>query len=171
MASLLHAPIGPRAPETFNVIIEIPRGSTNKYEYDPASGLFKLDRVLFSPLFYPFDYGFVPSTHYVDGDPIDALVMVWHPTFTGCMVEARPIGVLEMSDEKGPDEKILCVALNDPRFGYRKHMDEISPHTLKEVVHFFQVYKDLEEKAVEVVGWHGPELAIEIIQRYRTDQR
>lgn len=171
MASLLHAPIGPRAPETVNAIIEIPRGSTNKYEYDPASGLFKLDRVLFSPLFYPFDYGFIPSTHYIDGDPIDVLVMIWHPTFTGCMIEVRPIGVLEMRDEKGPDEKVLAVASNDPRFGYRTHFDQISPHTLKEVMHFFQVYKHLEEKQVDVVGWHGPELANELIMKYRTDQK
>ena len=162
--------IGDNAPDVFNTIIEIPRGSTNKYEWDAESGYFKLDRVLFSPLFYPFDYGFIPQTHYLDGDPMDVLVMVYHPTFPGCIVEARAIGVLEMRDEKGPDEKLLCVATKDPRYGYRRHYEEISPHTLKEVMHFFQVYKDLEEKSVDVVGWHGPELAIELIQKYRTDQ-
>lgn len=161
--------LGPNAPDTFNTIIEIPRGSTNKYEFDQETGYFKLDRVLYSPLFYPFDYGFIPNTKYIDGDPIDVLVMVWHPTFSGCLVEARAIGVLEMRDEKGPDEKILCVATHDPRFGYRKHYDEVSPHTLKEIMHFFQVYKDLEDKTVDVVGWHGPELAHEIIQKYRLD--
>ena len=169
MQSLLDLPIGPNAPETFNTVIEIPRGSTNKYEYDPETNLFKLDRVLFSPLFYPFDYGFVPNTKYLDGDPVDALVIAWHPTFSGCLVEAKPIGVLEMRDEKGPDEKLLCVALKDPRFGYRNHYNEISRHTVKEIFHFFQVYKDLEDKEVEVLGWHGPELAKEIIQKYRTD--
>jgi len=167
--SIINLPVGENSPETFNVVIEIPRGSTNKYEYDPVTDQFKLDRVLFSPLFYPFDYGFIPSTQYIDGDPIDVLVMIWHPTFTGCLIEASPIGVLEMRDEKGPDEKILAVATKDPRFGYRKHYNDISPHTLKEVFHFFQVYKDLEEKFVDVVGWHGPELAREIIAKYRTD--
>jgi len=162
--------IGPDAPNMVNAIIEIPRGSTNKYEFDYDSGLFKLDRVLFSPLFYPFDYGFIPQTHYLDGDPMDVLVMIWHPTFPGCLVEAVPIGVLEMRDEKGPDEKILCVAKRDPRFGYRTSIDEISPHTLKEVMHFFEVYKDLEDKSVEVVGWHGREMAVDLIQKYRTDQ-
>ncbi|MBL8088165.1 MAG: inorganic diphosphatase [Chthonomonas sp.] len=162
--------IGPNAPEIVNTVVEIPRGSTNKYEWDPESGLFKLDRVLFSPLFYPFDYGFIPQTHYLDGDPLDVLVMIWHPTFPGCLIEAKPIGVLEMRDEKGPDEKILCVAKNDPRFGYRQSIDEISPHTLKEVMHFFEVYKDLEDKSVTVVGWHGRELAVDLIERYRTDR-
>jgi inorganic pyrophosphatase len=163
------AKIGPNAPEIVNAIIEIPRGSTNKYEWDPESGLFKLDRVLYSPLFYPFDYGFIPQTHYLDGDPLDVLVMIWHPTFAGCLVESIPIGVLEMRDEKGPDEKILCVAKNDPRFGYRRSIDEISPHTLKEIMHFFEVYKDLEDKSVDVVGWHGRELALDLIAQYRTD--
>jgi inorganic pyrophosphatase len=163
-------PLGPQAPEVFNTVIEIPRGSTNKYEWDPETGLFKLDRVLFSPLFYPFDYGFIPQTKYLDGDPLDVLVMVSHPTFPGCLVEARAIGVLEMRDEKGPDEKILCVAARDPRFGYRTHYEQLSPHTLKEVMHFFQVYKDLEEKSVDVVGWHGPELANQLIMDYRLDK-
>lgn len=162
--------IGANAPEVFNTIIEIPRGSTNKYEWDPESGYFKLDRVLYSPLFYPFDYGFIPQTEYLDGDPMDVLVMVYHPTFPGCIVEARAIGVLEMRDEKGPDEKLLCVATKDPRYGYRQHFEEISPHTLKEVMHFFKVYKDLEDKEVDVVGWHGPELARELIAKYRTDK-
>jgi len=162
--------VGPNAPEIFNTIIEIPRGSTNKYEYDLETGYFKLDRVLYSPLFYPFDYGFIPNTKYIDGDPIDVLVMVSHPTFSGCLVEARAIGVLEMRDEKGPDEKILCVATHDPRYGYRRHYNEVNPHTLKEVMHFFEVYKDLEDKNVDVVGWHGPELATEIIMKYRLDQ-
>ncbi len=169
MSAVLHAKLGESAPDVCNAIIEIPRGSTNKYEYDEEAGLFKLDRVLFSPLFYPFDYGFFPQTHYLDGDPLDVLVMVSHPTFAGCMVEVRPIGVLEMRDEKGPDEKILSVAAKDPRFGNRSHIDDLSPHTLKEVMHFFRVYKDLEDKAVEVVGWHGPEVAKSLISKFRTD--
>lgn len=167
--SLLNAKIGPNAPRTFNTVIEIPRGSTNKYEVDAETGLIKLDRVLYSPLFYPFDYGYIPETHYLDGDPLDVLVLLTHPTFPGCVIEASAIGVLEMTDEKGPDEKILCVATKDPRFGYRTSMDQLNVHTTKEIMHFFRVYKDLEDKAVEIVGWQGPEYAIDLIQKYRTD--
>jgi inorganic pyrophosphatase len=169
--SLLNAKIGPDAPESFNVIIEIPRGSTNKYEVDQETGLVRLDRVLYSPLFYPFDYGYIPQTHYLDGDPLDVLVLCSHPLIPGCLVECGAIGVLEMRDEKGPDEKILCVARKDPRYGYRSDLTQVNEHTTKEIIHFFEVYKELEEKSVEVVGWHGPELARELISRYRTDQR
>jgi inorganic pyrophosphatase len=169
--SLLDVPIGKQAPDIVNTIIEIPRGSTNKYEIDPESGMLKLDRVLYSPLFYPFDYGFIPQTHYLDGDPLDVLVLLSHPTFPGCIVEAKPIGVLEMRDEKGPDEKILCVATKDPRYGYRDSIKRVNPHTLKEVMHFFEVYKTLEEKDVDVVGWQGEELALELIRKYRTDKQ
>lgn len=168
--SLLDVKIGPGAPETFNTVIEIPKGSTNKYEVDQETGTIKLDRVLFSPLFYPFDYGYIPQTHYLDGDPLDVLVLTSHPLFPGCVVEASPIGVLKMSDEKGPDEKILCVALKDPRYGYRKTLEELNNHTLKELQHFFEVYKTLEEKSVEIEGWEGRELALKLISEYRTDQ-
>ena len=168
--SILDVPIGPKAPHLVNTVIEIPRGSTNKYEIDQQTGVIKLDRVLFSPLFYPFDYGYIPQTHYLDGDPLDVLVLVSHPTVPGCVIEAKPIGELEMRDEKGPDEKILCVAIKDPRYGYRDSIDRVNPHTLKEVQHFFEVYKTLEEKDVDVVGWRGLDLALELIARYRTDQ-
>lgn len=168
--SLLDLPIGPKAPHEFNVVIEIPRFSTNKYEVDPELGVLRLDRVLYSPLFYPWDYGFIPSTRYIDGDPIDALVLISHPTFPGCLVECKPIGVLEMTDEKGPDEKLLCVALKDPRFGNRSSLEDLNPHTINEIKHFFQVYKDLEDKNVDVVGWHGVEKAIGIVEAYRLDR-
>lgn len=168
--SLLNVKIGPRAPHEFNTVIEIPKGSTNKYEFDPETGVMKLDRVLYSPLFYPFDYGFIPQTNYLDGDPIDVLVLVSHPTFPGCVVEAKAIGVLEMRDEKGPDEKILCVATKDPRFSFRKSLNDLQDHTRKEIMHFFEVYKTLEEKSVDVVGWQDASLAIELIERYRTDR-
>lgn len=166
----LSLPIGDRAPEEVNAIIEIPRFSTNKYEVDPELGVLRLDRVLYSPLFYPWDYGFIPSTKYLDGDPIDVLVFVSHPTFPGCLVEAKPIGVLEMKDEKGPDEKLLCVASKDPRFGTRDNMDDFNAHTIAEVKHFFEIYKLLEDKEVDVVGWHGREHAYKIIQDYRLDR-
>ena len=168
--SLLNAKIGNYAPDKFNVVVEIPRGSTNKYELDEESGLIKLDRVLFSPLFYPFDYGFIPQTRYLDGDPMDMLVLLAHPTFPGCIMEASAIGVLCMTDEKGPDEKILCVATKDPRYGYRKSLTELNPHTTKEIEHFFAVYKELENKSVDILGWKDRDAAIELIEKYRTDR-
>lgn len=169
--SLLNAKIGPDAPNVFNTVIEIPRGSTNKYEVDGETGIIKLDRVLYSPLFYPFDYGYIPQTHYLDGDPLDVLVLLSHPTFPGCVIEASAIGVLEMTDEKGPDEKILCVAKRDPRYGYRTDLTQLNDHTTKEIMHFFEVYKGLEDKHVDVVGWKGPDLARELIEQYRTDNK
>lgn len=165
--SLLNAKIGENAPESFNVVIEIPRGSTNKYEVDKDTGLIRLDRVLYSPLFYPFDYGYIPETHYLDGDPVDALVLITHPTFPGCIIEASPIGVLEMTDENGPDEKVMCVAVKDPRYGYRKSLDQLNEHTTKEITHFFEVYKQLENKFVEIKGWKDRETAMQIIRDFR----
>jgi inorganic pyrophosphatase len=168
--SLLNAKIGLHAPEIFNVVVEIPRGSTNKYEVDPETGLMHLDRVLYSPLFYPFDYGYIPQTHYLDGDPLDALVLLSHPTFPGCVIEVAAIGVLYMTDDKGPDEKILTVAVKDPRYGYRRSLTQLNDHTLKELQHFFEVYKQLEEKAVEIHGWREREDALGLIEKYRTDR-
>jgi len=165
--SLMNIPLGSRAPREFNVVIEIPRFSSNKYEFDPELGALRLDRVLFSPLFYPWDYGFLPQTNYLDGDPIDALVLVSHPTFPGCVIESKPIGVLEMDDGGKPDEKLICVALKDPRFGQRSSLSELNPHTVKEIHHFFEIYKLLEEKQVNVKGMQGPEAAIEIVEKYR----
>jgi inorganic pyrophosphatase len=168
--SLVGAKIGPDAPRVFNTIIEIPKGSTNKYEVDQETGIIKLDRVLYSPLFYPFDYGYIPQTHYLDGDPLDVLVMMSHPTVPGCQVEAHAVGVLLMTDDKGPDEKVLCVAERDPRFKNRKSLDDLQPHTLAEISHFFEVYKALEDKTVDIHGWRGPEFALELIEKYRTDR-
>jgi inorganic pyrophosphatase len=168
---LLHElPLGSGAPEIINVVIEIPKGSSNKYEYDSSLGTMRLDRVLYSPLFYPFDYGFVPQTKSLDGDPLDAFVMVSHSTFPGCIVEARAIGVLEMVDEKGQDEKVFCVATRDPRYAGRKTLEDLQEHTLREVIHFFEVYKSLEEKAVEIIGWKDAARARELIEAYRTDR-
>ena len=168
--SLLNVPIGPNAPEEFNVIIEIPRFSTNKYEMDPDLGVMRLDRVLYSPLFYPWDYGFIPQTKYLDGDPVDCLVLISHGTYPGVVVDAKPIGVLEMIDGGLPDEKILCVASKDPRFGNRDSMDKIHQHTLDEIVHFFEVYKTLEQKSVEIFGWKDRNEALSIVDKFRTDR-
>lgn len=162
--------LGANAPETVNVVVEIPKGSTNKYEIDHETGVVKLDRVLFSPLFYPCDYGFIPETLYSDGDPLDALVILTHPTFPGCIVEAKPIGALGMRDEKGVDDKIICVATKDPRYSDIDDLDDLSEHLRREIVHFFAVYKELEEKAVEVLGWNTKIKAHQIIMDFRTSK-
>lgn len=167
---LRNLPVGIDPPRIINVVIECPKGTTNKYEYDVETSTMRLDRVLFSPLYYPFDYGFVPQTHYLDGDPLDALVVLSHPTFAGCVIEAKPIGVLEMSDEKGKDEKLLCVATKDPRFCHWENMSHFSRHRQREIMHFFRVYKDLEDKSVDVVGWHDVDVAQRIIEEFRTDR-
>lgn len=167
--SLLSVPIGSHAPDVVNTVIEIPKGSTNKYEIDPATGVIRLDRVLYSPLYYPFDYGYIPQTKGRDGDTLDVLVVLSHPTFPGCVVEAKPLGVLLMKDDKGYDEKIISVAKRDPRYTSLKSLDDLRDHTLKEVMHFFEVYKQLEEKEVEVMGWKSVDSAIEVIQKYRID--
>lgn len=165
--SLLNVPIGDNSPEEVNVIIEIPKLSQNKYEVDPDLGVMRLDRVLFSPLHYPADYGYVPQTKYLDGDPVDALVLISRPTYPGVVVDARPVGVLEMRDGGKPDEKILCVATKDPRFNPRYSMKDMNPHTLAEIVHFFEVYKALENKEVEILGWKDVEAAHDILRTYR----
>jgi inorganic pyrophosphatase len=168
--SLLNVKIGEGAPDVINAVIEIPRGSTNKYEVDAQTGMIRLDRVLYSPLFYPFDYGYIPQTHYLDGDPLDVLVLLSHPTFPGCVIEAAPIGVLFMTDDKGPDEKVLAVATKDPRYGYRRSINQLNEHTTKEIAHFFEVYKDLEDKSVEIHYWRDRDDALKLIEKYRTDR-
>lgn len=162
------------AIESIEVLVEIPRGSRNKYEYDKARGVFVLDRVLFSSIHYPTDYGFVVDTLAEDGDALDALVVVHEPSFPGCHIIARPIGVLDMRDEKGPDQKILAVPLGDPRFQNRHDLSDLEPHWLREIENFFQTYKALEDKWTEVVGWEGAEAAATAIsvtrERYRREQ-
>jgi inorganic pyrophosphatase len=150
--------------ETFDVMIEIPKGSRNKYEYDPVKKVIRFDRMLFSPVHYPADYGFIPETLALDGDPLDALVLVWESTFPGCLIEAFPIGLFMMRDEKGEDEKILCVPKNDPLWNYIESLEDVPPHLLKEIEHFFAIYKDLEEKEVTIEGWRDKEAAIKVIR-------
>ena len=149
---------------TFDAIIEIPRGSRNKYEMDHETGLIRFDRVLFSPMFYPADYGFVPNTLGLDGDPLDVLVFLTEPTVPGCVIEVKPIGVLNMSDDKGQDEKILCVPVADPTWNQLEDINDMNPHTLKAVEHFFKTYKDLENKTCIVEGYGDKAQALEIIQ-------
>lgn len=164
-----NVPIGDDAPRIVNAIVEIPQGSSNKYEYDHHLGIFRLDRTLYSPLHYPFDYGWVSQTMANDGDPLDILVITSQPTFPGCVIAARTLGVLMMRDDKGPDEKILSVAAADPRFANIARLSDLPGHILKEIVHFFDIYKELEEKQTTVLGWQDMELAHHIIQRFRQD--
>lgn len=159
---------------SIEAFIEIPRGSRNKYEYDHERGLFKLDRVLFSSVHYPSDYGFIPNTLSLDGDPLDVLVIMENPTFPGCVIDARPIGFLDMQDEQGRDEKILSVPSKDPRFRHIQTLDDIGPHWQREIENFFATYKALEDKWTELLGWKDENQAWEIIaeseQRYREFQ-
>jgi inorganic pyrophosphatase len=140
-------------PGTVTVFVEIPKGSRNKYEFDPATGHIVLDRMLFTSMQYPADYGFIEGTLAGDGDALDALVFVGEPTFPGCRIHARPIGLFRMRDEKGPDEKILCVPLRDPMWSQIGDVSDLNANLLNEIQHFFQVYKDLDNKKVETGGF------------------
>ncbi|MBT8186123.1 MAG: inorganic diphosphatase [Croceitalea sp.] len=144
---------------SFDVLIEIPKGSRNKYEYDFDLKKIRYDRMIFSSMMYPADYGFIPETLALDGDPLDALVLVTEPTFPGCVMEVKPIGVFHMTDEKGPDEKIICVPVSDPVWNKVNDLSELNPHLIKEIEHFFKVYKDLEKKKVDVGGFGNLEEA------------
>ena len=139
--------------KTFDVLIEIPKGSRNKYEYDFELKKVRYDRMIFSSMMYPADYGFIPDTLALDGDPLDVLVLVTEPTFPGCVMEVKPIGVFHMADEKGPDEKVICVPVSDPVWNRLEDLKDVNGHLIKEIEHFFQVYKDLEQKKVDVEGW------------------
>jgi inorganic pyrophosphatase len=159
MTDYLTLPIGEKSPEAVNAVIEIPGESINKYEYDKQLNVFRLDRNLYSPVHYPGDYGFIPSTLSEDGDPLDVLVLVDAPSFSGCVMTVRPIGLLEMLDQGVLDEKVLAVGKNNPRYTDVWNYSEIYPHMLKEITHFFSIYKDLEGKRVEVNGWHDAAFA------------
>lgn len=139
--------------ELAEVFVEIPKGSRNKYEWDKATRRFVLDRMLFSAVQYPGDYGFVPDTWAEDGDPLDALVVLGEPTFPGCTIHGRVVGVFYMTDEKGPDAKIIAVPDEDPRWAFVQELDDVPDHLLAEIKHFFSIYKDLEGKSVEVGGF------------------
>ena len=158
---------GPQCPEVVRMIVEIPKNSANKYEYDTKLGVFRLDRALYSPMHYPGDYGFIPGTTAEDGDPFDVLVTADEATFTGCMLEVRPVGVLDMVDEKGPDQKILAVPDRNPRYEQIHTMDQIFPHVRREIEHFFDIYKELEGKRTEIRGWRGPKEARQAILQSR----
>ena len=150
---------GSNVPDIVNAVIEVPKGSRNKYEYDKDKESFVLDRVLYSPVMYPADYGFIPKSSYYDGDPMDILVLMEEPTFPGCIIESRPIGIMGMIDGGDKDYKILAVPDEDPRFEDINDINDIPKHLLKEIEHFFSVYKNLEGKKVEVLGWKNAKAA------------
>jgi inorganic pyrophosphatase len=149
----MDEPIAGRPP--VEVTVEIPSGSRNKYEYDHQRHRFVLDRVLYSSVHYPCDYGFIEGSMADDGDPLDVLVVIAEPTFPGCVVRARPVGVLDMADEKGHDFKILAVAHDDPRWEGTSALQDLSPHRLLEIENFFRTYKTLEKRPTDVRGWLG----------------
>jgi inorganic pyrophosphatase len=156
------------ASEVMTVVVEIAKGSRNKYEMDHRTGDIYLDRMLFTSMQYPADYGFIEGTLGGDGDPLDALVFVGESTFPGCHIRVRPIGLFRMTDEKGEDEKVLCVPLRDPTWSHVDGLDGIPQPLLDEIEHFFQVYKDLEGHVVQTDGFHGLETAEAVIADART---
>jgi len=148
----------------FPVIVEIPKGSTNKYELDKDTGLLRLDRVLYSAVYYPADYGFIPRTFCGDGDPLDALVLGQEPVYPLTIVEARAVGVMRMRDEKGVDDKIVAVSVRDPSFEGYTDKAQLPPHVLRQLRRFFEDYKTLEHKQVVIEDLLGPEDAVRIIR-------
>ena len=152
-------------PGLINVLIEIPAGSKNKYEFDKDLNAFALDRVLYSSVQYPYDYGFVPNTLADDGDPLDGMVLIDQPTFPGCVIPARPIGMLEMIDGGDRDEKILCVPDQDPRYTHVKSLEDIANHRLDEIAEFFRTYKNLEKKVTEILGWQNVDKVTPLVKQ------
>ncbi|WP_129305281.1 inorganic diphosphatase [Streptomyces sp. L2] len=156
----------------FEVIVEIPQGSRNKYEMDPELHRIRLDRLLFTSTKYPADYGYIEHTLGRDGDPLDALVIVGEPTFPGCTIECRAVGMFVMKDEHGPDEKILCVPAHDPRYAHVQDIKDLPAFDRLEITHFFEIYKDLEPgKSVEGSHWEGREQAYTEIEASRARTR
>ncbi len=162
--SLKTVPLGKDAPKEVNVIIEIPKGSRNKYEYDEEMDAIKLDRVAFTAMAHPYDYGFIPETRSEDGDHLDSFVLLDTSVFPGCVVNARPIGLLNMVDDGENDEKIISVPVDDVRYDDVQKLSDLSPHIQKEIQHFFEHYKDLQNKVVKVNGWGDKDEAYRIIK-------
>jgi inorganic pyrophosphatase len=155
---------GTDIPSVVNMIVEIPKGKRNKFELDKDTGLIKLDRYLYSASVYPGDYGFIPQTLAEDGDPLDILVMVNEPTFSGCLIEARVVGMFRMKDKGADDFKVLGLPNADPLFGHVKRLEDVPPHFLLEVEHFFGTYKQLEGAHTESLGWIGAEAATQEVR-------
>jgi inorganic pyrophosphatase len=165
--SLYDLDPGKDCPECVRLVVEIPKGSTNKYEYDSELGCFRLDRALYSPVHYPGDYGFIPGTLADDGDPADVLALVEEPSFSGWVIEVRPIGMLNMIDQDQTDQKILAVPNRNPRYDDVHDLEAIFAHVRKEIEHFFNIYKELENRTTATMGWSGPEEARKSITQAR----
>jgi len=147
-------PAGVNAPAEVNAMVEVPKGSSNKYKYAPENDLFRYDHTLFSPLHYPCDYGWICGTKSAgQRKPLNILIMASNPTFAGCLIVARPIGALLMNDHRGEDHKVLAVAVADPRFNDIQSLSDLSNHTLLEIRHFFEIYQVLEQREVQILGW------------------
>jgi len=167
MAKLHDLDPGPEFPETVRMVVEIPKNSSNKYEYDAELGVFRLDRPLFSPLHYPGEYGFIPGTLEEDGDPLDVLALVDEPGYPGIVMFVRPVGMLDMIDRQTPDQKILAVSARDPRYDEIHGIGQVFPHNLREIEHFFDIYKELEGKHTEIRGWREAGEARKVIAAAR----
>lgn len=157
--------LGEKVPEEFNAIIEIPKGSKNKYEIDKETGLIKLDRAMKSSQDYPFDYGFAPQTFWEDNDALDVIVLSTFPLSTGILVNVRPVAVMHMTDGGESDDKIIAVPVKDPRWDNVKDLADINPHSIKEFRHFFETYKSIDGKIVTIDGVEGKEKAIEAVEK------
>jgi inorganic pyrophosphatase len=148
-------------------VVEIPKGTRNKYEYDPELGGIKFDRLLMSAATYPTDYGYLRGTLGEDGDPLDALVCLYEPTFAGCLIPVKPVGLFAMRDEKGVDDKVICVPLHDPYWNQYEQVDDLPLPLRQEIEQFFSIYKDLEGGEVQIGGWRARERALEEIAHAR----
>lgn len=166
-AKIHEIPPGPRSPKVVRMIVEIPKNSRNKYEYDKELGVFRLDRFLYSPMHYPGDYGFIPGTLSEDGDPLDVLTVIEEPSFPGCLIDVRPVGLLNMIDRNEPDQKILAVQQHNPLYDGIHSAKQLFPHLRREIEHFFTIYKELEHKRTRILGWSGPQAAHKIITESR----
>ena len=153
----------PVEPGELLAFVEIPKGSRNKYEFDERIGHVILDRFLSSSMVYPTDYGYLIGHRGRDGDPLDTMICVSEPTFPGCVIPVKAIALFKMRDEKGEDDKVVCVPTHDPGWNSAESLDDITQQLQREITHFFSVYKQLEGKAVEVDGWRSREEAIEVI--------
>ncbi len=158
---------GPDSPTVVRMVVEIPKDSSNKYEYDPSLGLFRLSRTLYSPMHYPGDYGFIPGTIAEDGEPLDVLCLVTSPSFSGCLSQIRPVAVLDMLDGDDVDRKILAVPNHDPRYDSVQSLLDLDHHVQREIEHFFEIYKDLEGHHAQTRGWRDKQEAHVIIAKSR----
>lgn len=156
---------GKKIPEEINVIIEIPKGSKNKYEIDKATGLIALDRALHTAQDYPFDYGFMPQSLWDDGDALDVVLLTTYPLFPGVLVAARPVAIMHMTDSGEGDDKVIAVPVHDPRWEEVRDVSDINKHTLKELEHFFMTYKKIQGKEVGVTGFSGVDKAYAAVHK------